>query len=100
MKMTKIKNVRNMSQVPKSRIFEGKSTKREFSKEAIARIEKIFLFLVPMNLSNTSKRKLEGDSFLLSKNLYRQSLYPQTNNSVTAIAIIIKVMDIVMMTTT
>ena len=40
----------------KSRIYAGKSTNRGFSKKAIARIEKLFQFQVPMNLSRTPGR--------------------------------------------
>ena len=60
-------------------IYAGKSTKRGFSKKAIARIEKLFMFLVPTNLLNTWNHKLERASFLLSKNLYRQCVLSMVN---------------------
>ena len=42
------KNIHNMSMVAQD---AGKSTKRGFSKKAIARIEICLLFYVPMNFS-------------------------------------------------
>ena len=47
----------------KSRIYAGKSTKRGFSKKALARIEIFLLFYVPMNHSKAWIAKLEVASF-------------------------------------
>ena len=52
----------------KSRIYAGKSTKREFSKKAIARIE---IFCCFRFLSKAWNAKLDA-SFLLSKILYKE----------------------------
>ncbi len=52
MKMTLSKNFANMSQ-----------RKGDFLKKALARIEKLFLFKVPMNLRKAWKGKLEAASF-------------------------------------
>jgi hypothetical protein len=49
MKMAIIKKSITCPRVAKSRIYAGKSTKRGFSKKALARIEILFLFWVPMN---------------------------------------------------
>ena len=56
----------------KSRIYAGKSKKRGFSKKNLARIEKLFLFQVPMNPSNAWKGKLEVVRFLPFKSIDRQ----------------------------
>ena len=51
MKMAIRKNIHNLSQGPPNPGFmQKKVQKRGFSKKAIARIEKLFLFQIPMNL--------------------------------------------------
>ena len=49
----------------KSKIHAGKSTKRGFSKKALARTEKLFLFEVPMNLSKAWNTILGAGIFLV-----------------------------------
>ena len=54
---------------PNPRFMQEKVQKGDFLKKALSRIEKLFLFQVPMN---PWKGKLEAASFLPSKYLDRQ----------------------------
>ena len=64
MKMAIRKNIHNMSQGPPNQGFmQEKVQKGDFLKKNLVRIEKLFLFLVPMNPSNAWKGKLEVASF-------------------------------------
>ena len=49
--------------LPKSMMNVSQSTKRGFSKKDLTGFEKLFLFWVPINSSNTLKGKLEVASF-------------------------------------
>ena len=72
MKMIR-KNIHNMPQGPPNPGFmQEKVQKGDFLKKALARIEKLLLFQVPMNPSNAWKGKLEVASFLTCKSLARQ----------------------------
>ena len=83
---------------PNPGFMQEKVKKMGFSKKTITRIEK--LFLVPINPSNTWKGESGVASFLLSKNLWLQSIEPKPKIEVSVVPQVIGMFTLMEVQTT